>query len=64
MRDGGINQTEKLTLGSGRIIEDLLRNVDEADHNFNVLGCLCFYERLLDLEEFEFRDKLVIDVFH
>jgi hypothetical protein len=64
MRNCGVDQREKFTLGSGGIVEDLLRDIDEADHELLVFGCLSLDDRLLDLEKFELWDELVVDIFH
>ena len=69
MGDGRVDKRQQLTFGLGRVVENLLRDIDEADHGFldltlfRVLSAT-FKLALVYLEEFKRRNKLLIDVLH
>ena len=62
--DGRVNQREQLALGSGGVVEDFLRDVDEADHELFILTLGSLNLTLLNLKKLELRDVLIINTLH
>ena len=64
VRDGRVDQREKLTLGPGGIVENFLRDVNEADHELFILTLGSLNLTLFNLKEFKLWDILIINTFH
>jgi len=64
VRDCRIYQTQKLTFGFGRVVENSLRNVLESHHNVLFAFFVVADVALFKLEEFEGWHVLFIDIAH
>jgi predicted GNAT superfamily acetyltransferase len=64
MRNRRVNETQKLPLGLGSVIKNLLRNVNEADHCSILALDEASDQTFLDLEELELGNELLVDAFH
>ena len=62
MGNGRVDQTQQIPLGLWRIIEDLLRDINEANH----VACLItsLHLTFLDLEVLELGDKFLFNASH
>ena len=64
MGDSGVDQREELSFCFRGVVEDLLRNVNEAKHNSVLLAIISLDVALLDLDKLEFWNVLFIYIFH
>ena len=64
MGDGGVDEREELSLSLRGVVEDLLGNVNEAEHNSVLLAIIRLDVTLLDLDEFELWNILFINILH
>ena len=64
MGDRRVDERQELSLRFCRVIQDLLRDVYEADHYFVVFLIWTFDETPLYLEELKFRNILLVNVLH
>jgi hypothetical protein len=61
---GRVDKRKQFTLGSGRVIKDLLGDVYEANHKFSVFTLGGSNFTFFDLEKLKLGNILVIDAFH
>ena len=64
MGDSGVDERKEFSLCLGGVVEDLLRNVNEAKHNSILLAIISLDVALLDLDELEFWNVLLIYILH
>lgn len=64
VRDGRVDQRQELSLRLCGVVQDLLRDIVEAEHISTVLTLLVGDLTHLELDEFELRDELIVNTFY
>jgi len=64
VRNGRVDQRKQLALSSRGIVENLLGDVNEADHYLSIFALSSFDFTFFHLVEFEFWNVFVVDSLH